>query len=138
MAIDTENLEGGFVRTYSTTGMMIEREGIRYVEAIDPADAGRVYTETDEPVEGHEPMKYSTLSIKRELDKLIRDDGISAWKRAKVLLQDAEYWDDFILANYLSEQDEVFKTACGTMVERGIVTKAELDALLPKCVWTAE
>ena len=85
-----------------------------------------------------ETMKYSTLSIKRELDKLIREDGISAWKRAKALLQDAEYWDDFILANYLSEQDEVFKTACGAMVARQIVTQAELDALLPKCVWTAE
>lgn len=83
-------------------------------------------------------MKYSTLSIKRELNKLIRDDGISAWKRAKALLQDAEYWDDFILANYLSEQDEVFKTACGAMVARGIVTQAELDEMLPKCVWSAE
>ena len=82
--------------------------------------------------------KYSTLSIKRELDKLIREDGMSAWKRAKGLLQDAEYWDDFILANYLSEQDNVFKTACGAIVERGIVTQEELDALLPKCIWTAE
>jgi hypothetical protein len=38
-------------RTYSDTGMMIERDGVRYAEAIDPAELGRVYTETDEPVD---------------------------------------------------------------------------------------
>lgn len=39
-------------RTYSDKGMMIEREGIRYEEAIDPAEMNRQYTETDEPIEG--------------------------------------------------------------------------------------
>lgn len=38
-------------RTYSDMGMMIEREGVRYSEAIDPAELGRVYTETDEAIE---------------------------------------------------------------------------------------
>lgn len=38
-------------RTYSDQGLMIEREGIRYSEAIDPADLNRQYTETDEPIE---------------------------------------------------------------------------------------
>ena len=38
-------------RTYSDKGMMIEREGVRYSEAIDPAELNRFYTETDEPVE---------------------------------------------------------------------------------------
>lgn len=37
------------VRTYSDAGYMIEREGIRYEEAIDPAEFNRTYTETDEP-----------------------------------------------------------------------------------------
>ena len=37
-------------RTYSDLGIMIEREGVRYSEAIDPAELNRVYTETDEPV----------------------------------------------------------------------------------------
>ena len=40
-----------FVRTYSDNGYMVEREGIRYAEAIDPAELGRVYAETDEPIE---------------------------------------------------------------------------------------
>lgn len=38
-------------RTYSDLGMMIEREGVRYSEAIDPAELNRQYTETDEPIE---------------------------------------------------------------------------------------
>ena len=49
-----ENLTIGgraFVKTYSDLGMMVEREGVRYSEAIDPAEFGRQYIETDEPVE---------------------------------------------------------------------------------------
>lgn len=48
-----ENLTIGgrdFVKTYSDLGMMVERDGVRYSEAIDPAEFGRVYTETDEPI----------------------------------------------------------------------------------------
>ena len=39
-----------FIRTFSDSGYMVEREGIRYSEAIDPAEFGRVYTETNEPI----------------------------------------------------------------------------------------
>lgn len=38
-------------RTYSDLGVMIERDGVRYSEAIDPAELNRTYTETDEPIE---------------------------------------------------------------------------------------
>ena len=38
-------------RTYSDIGMIIERDGIRYSEAIDPAELNRQYTETDEKTE---------------------------------------------------------------------------------------
>lgn len=41
-------------RTYSDLGMKIEREGVRYDEAIDPMGIGREYTETDEPIEDAE------------------------------------------------------------------------------------
>ena len=37
--------------TYSDASMMIERNGARYSEAIDPMNSGREYTETDEPIE---------------------------------------------------------------------------------------
>jgi hypothetical protein len=56
MAIITEYFrtrEDGVVlnRTYSDQNMMIERDGVRYSEAIDPAELNRQYTETDEPIE---------------------------------------------------------------------------------------
>jgi hypothetical protein len=38
-------------RTYSDNGMMIERDGVRYSEAVDPAELNRKYIETDEPIE---------------------------------------------------------------------------------------
>lgn len=50
MAIRTEDSGGGLTRTWSDAGMRIERDGVRYDEAIDPTDKGRTYTETDEPV----------------------------------------------------------------------------------------
>lgn len=52
--IKTENLtinNRAFVRTYSDSGFMVERDGGRYSEAIDPAELGRTYAETTEPVD---------------------------------------------------------------------------------------
>ena len=43
-------------RTYSDKGMMVERNGVRYSEAVDPAELGRIYIETDEPIEPAEEM----------------------------------------------------------------------------------
>lgn len=53
MAIVTEvykTREDGviLIRSFSNLGKTIERDGIRYSEAIDPENLGRVYTETDE------------------------------------------------------------------------------------------
>lgn len=39
-----------YIRTWSDLSMMIERDGVLYEEAIDPADLGRTYTETDQPI----------------------------------------------------------------------------------------
>lgn len=39
-------------RTYSNIGMMIERDGVLYSEAIDPVEMNRVYVETSTTVEG--------------------------------------------------------------------------------------
>ena len=41
-----------FVHTFSDSGYMVERDGVRYSEAIDPAEFNRQYTETDEAIEG--------------------------------------------------------------------------------------
>lgn len=40
-----------FIKTYSDKGMMVERDGVRYAEAIDLEYLGREYIETDEPIE---------------------------------------------------------------------------------------
>ena len=40
-----------YAYTYSDSGFMIERDGVRYSEAIDPLDIGRTYTETETPIE---------------------------------------------------------------------------------------
>ena len=41
-----------FTKTYSDSGFMVERDGAQYSEAIDPAEFGRTYTETDIPIDG--------------------------------------------------------------------------------------
>ena len=54
-----ENIEIGgkdFVKQYSDSGFMVERDGAQYSEAIDPAEFGRTYTETDIPIEGEDDL----------------------------------------------------------------------------------
>ena len=55
------------VRTYSTTGMMIERDGIQYGEAIDDASLGYTYTETDIPAEGESATEEDYLTALERL-----------------------------------------------------------------------
>ena len=53
--IQTENITSNgrqLTRTYSDGGYYIQRDGVQYAEAIDPADSGRTYTETDVPIAG--------------------------------------------------------------------------------------
>ena len=60
-------------RTYSNIGMMIEREGVRYSEAIDPVDMNRQYTETDEPIiKDADPFEATTA----DYHKALRDMGV--------------------------------------------------------------
>lgn len=47
-------------RTYSDAGFMIERDGVRYSEAIDPAELNRKYVETDEPVDPEDDPNRAT------------------------------------------------------------------------------
>ena len=57
--------ERDFIRTYSDLGMMIHGgspEG-DYIEAVDPAELGRTYTETDIPIEREEADLEEILSI---------------------------------------------------------------------------
>lgn len=49
-------------RTYSDQGMMIERDGVQYSEAIDPAELNRQYTETDIPIDPDADPNEATVS----------------------------------------------------------------------------
>lgn len=53
MIIQTTKEINGIVYsyTYSDSGYMIGRDGVRYSEAVDPIDSGRLYTETDEQID---------------------------------------------------------------------------------------
>lgn len=58
-------------RTYSDKDMKIERDGVQYSEAIDPAELGRQYTETDEPIEKIDmPMQYEGVSDKDRIAQM--------------------------------------------------------------------
>lgn len=54
--IQTEQITGTqLVRTYSDIGMLLERDGAQYEEAIDPIDSGRVYVEIERPIKSETP-----------------------------------------------------------------------------------
>ena len=43
-----------YEHTYSDEGFMIERDGVEYGEAYDSVGSGRVYTETENPIDDEE------------------------------------------------------------------------------------
>jgi hypothetical protein len=60
-----------FVKTYSNSGYMIERDGIRYSEAIDPEELNHKYTETDELIEG-----YTEEATDEDYQAALREMGV--------------------------------------------------------------
>lgn len=40
-----------FQKTFSDANYLIERDGAKYSEAVDPIDIERTYTETNEPID---------------------------------------------------------------------------------------
>lgn len=54
--------EKAYVRTWSDKGMMIERDGAIYEEAIDPAELGRTYTETEQEIPPREATEADYLT----------------------------------------------------------------------------
>ena len=75
--IKTEQLtinDKQFTKSYSDSGYMIERDGVRYSEAIDPSEYGRTYTETDIPIEGETGLTVSdTLELLSEMGVDVND-----------------------------------------------------------------
>lgn len=65
--IITEVYKDNLVRTHSDKGMYIERDGVLYGEAIDIADFGYTYTETDKPIETEQATEADYLSALERL-----------------------------------------------------------------------
>ena len=63
--IVTEPYGTDLIRTYSDAGYKIQQDGTGdiYDEAIDPADSGRTYTETDIPIEEEGPSADEVLEV---------------------------------------------------------------------------
>lgn len=68
--IDDKN----YTKTASDSGFYIERNGIRYVEAIDPLGSGREYTETDTLIETEPETTEAKLEkVSEKVEKLSAD-----------------------------------------------------------------
>lgn len=52
-----------YLHTFSDSGMLIERDGVMYSDAIDPIESGRTYSESSLPIE-----EYNTIMAEREAD----------------------------------------------------------------------
>lgn len=56
-----------FIRTYSDEGYMVERDGVRYSEAVDPAEFNRQYIETNEQIESEDISDSEFVSMLEEV-----------------------------------------------------------------------
>ena len=55
-------------KRYSDKGYYIERDGVKYAEAIDPVTLNRTYTETGEPI--HDTDEATTSDLYNALEEL--------------------------------------------------------------------
>lgn len=65
MVVQREITIGGvtYIKTYSDADKYVERDGVKYVEAIDPVGTDRVYTESEESIHGEEISDETALKI---------------------------------------------------------------------------
>ena len=60
-----------YAYAYSDSGYMIERDGVRYSEAVDPRDSARVYTETEELIEAEGSEEEQDIPAEEALEILL-------------------------------------------------------------------
>lgn len=74
MAIQTEKFfidEREFIRTYSDANHYVIRDNVAYIEACDPSEFERVYTESDEIIPNEED---STSELKTILNIILGEE----------------------------------------------------------------
>lgn len=70
--IVTERYNERLTRTYSDANMYIERDNVLYEDAIDPTELGRIYTETNIPID-HNPEDEATSE---DYEEALREVGV--------------------------------------------------------------
>lgn len=52
---ETIEIKGtNFIHNYSDDGHFVERDGVKYVDALDPIGTDRIYTESEEVIPNYE------------------------------------------------------------------------------------
>ena len=64
-----------FTRTYSDAGRYVVRDGVEYVEAIDPVGTGREYTEGDLFREG-DGLEEKDIATEEDYQQALREMGV--------------------------------------------------------------
>lgn len=90
------------------------------------------WRQIDESEAWKEPMKYSVVSIIEAMR------GLGKYEEFRAMLESARLDWDFVGANYMADNHPAFVRMRSALVDSGIVTKDQLDELLPKCIWSAD
>lgn len=111
-------------KTYSDENFKIRQTetGAVYDAAIDVENAPFTYEETEEKIQ-MEAVKYSTLKIVRALG--------DEWPAYKQMMEQAGVLDQFLVANYLRNDDPVFEAFLENVPD-------EVKSKLSECLWEEE
>lgn len=132
MAIVKIELEDGRTKTFSDIGMMIERNGEIFSEAIDPSVLGREYIETDMPIEGLGDVKYYSVDILASIGKVVGGDRYDAIKAALQAsrVDGVPLWDMLISGMFVPTGDKRIDTMREGLVASGLLTNKEFSIIL--------
>ena len=126
--------EGNLVKAYSDAGLKIRGgspEGI-YSVAYDPADCGREYVETGEPVDTMDrnpsaPRVFSKLKVVTALTKA------GVWAQVKAWIEENGLYDLYLAAQEFAEDNEYFDRGLTALKPVVGWTDEQVEALLEEC-----
>jgi hypothetical protein len=123
--------EGNLVKAYSDAGLKIRGgspEGI-YSVAYDPADCGREYVETGEPVDTMDrnpsaPRVFSKLKVVAALMKA------GVWAQVKAWIEANGLYDLYLAAQEFAEDNEYFSQGKAALQSALGWTDEQVEAVL--------
>ena len=136
MAIVTENLGNGLVRTYSNAGFKVHGgyPESDYDVAYDPEDAGREYTETSIPVDTPAPPEPGFRELSRvKLYRKFKSMGI--WEQVKSWMQSQDgVWEEWEYSTTLDEDNDLVKGAKDTLKTSFGLTDEVIEQIVAESV----